>query len=253
MTEASDMTQTEADRLAGKVAIVTGAGSGVGRATALALAAVGAVPALVGRTPAPLEATAAAIAAAGGGSLVAPADVTDEAAVGAMTERVARELGGIDILVLAAGIGRSGPVESYSLADWNATLATNLTAPFLCARAALPYLRARGGGAIVAISSGAGKQGYPHLAAYAASKFGLHGFLQSLAAEVGPEGIKVSAVVPGSILTDFGGRTEAEKRAALAADPGKKYLEPEDVAAAALTILRQPERAWTQEMNLWPF
>jgi NAD(P)-dependent dehydrogenase (short-subunit alcohol dehydrogenase family) len=237
MTEASDMTQTEADRLAGKVAIVTGAGSGVGRATALALAAVGAVPALVGRTPA----------------LVAPADVTDEAAVGAMTERVARELGGIDILVLAAGIGRSGPVESYSLADWNATLATNLTAPFLCARAALPYLRARGGGAIVAISSGAGKQGYPHLAAYAASKFGLHGFLQSLAAEVGPEGIKVSAVVPGSILTDFGGRTEAEKRAALAADPGKKYLEPEDVAAAALTILRQPERAWTQEMNLWPF
>jgi NAD(P)-dependent dehydrogenase (short-subunit alcohol dehydrogenase family) len=247
------MRQSNGEQLAGKVAIVTGAGSGVGRATAVMLAAAGAIPALVGRTPEPLAETAATIAAAGGRSLVAPADVTDEAAVGAMTERVARELGGLDILVLAAGIGRSGPVESSSLADWHATLATNLTAPFLCARAAIPHLRVRGGGAIVAISSGAGKQGYPHLAAYAASKFGLHGFLQSLAAEVGPEGIKVSAVVPGSILTSFGGTTVDEKRAAMAADPGKKYLEPEDVAAAVLTILRQPTHVWTQEMNVWPF
>lgn len=247
------MRESETDRLAGKVAIVTGAGSGVGRTTAVMLAAAGATPALVGRTPEPLAETAATIAAAGGRSLVAPADATDEAAVGAMMERVARELGGLDILVLAAGIGRSGPVESYSLADWNATLATNLTAPFLCARAAIPHLRARGGGSIVAISSGAGKQGYPNLAAYAASKFGLHGFLQSLAAEVGPEGIKVSAVVPGSILTSFGGRTVDEKRAAMAADPGKKYLEPEDVAAAVLTIVRQPAHVCTQEMNVWPF
>ncbi|HEU5431957.1 MAG TPA: SDR family oxidoreductase, partial [Thermomicrobiales bacterium] len=236
----------------GKVAIVTGAGSGVGRATALLLAAAGVTPALVGRRPEPLAETAAAIATAGGQSLVAPADVTDEAAVEAMTGRVARESGGIDILVLAAGIGRFGPAASYSLADWNATLATNLTAPFLCVRAAIPHLRARGG-AIVAISSGAGKQGYPNLAAYAASKFGLHGLLQSLAAEVGPVGIKVSAVVPGSILTSFGGRSVDDKRAAMAADPDKKYLLPEDVAAAVLTILRQPPHVWTQEMNVWPF
>jgi NAD(P)-dependent dehydrogenase (short-subunit alcohol dehydrogenase family) len=246
------MDEAGADRLAGKVAIVTGAGSGVGRAVATMLAAAGAAPALVGRSREPLLETAAAIAAAGGRSLVAPADVTDEAAVAAMTERVARELGGIDILVLAAGIGRSGPVASYALADWNATLATNLTAPFLCARAALPQLRARGG-SIVAISSGAGKQGYANLAAYAASKFGLHGLLQSLAAEVGPDGIKVSAVVPGSILTPFGGRSVDEKRAAMAADPAKKYLRPEDVATAVLTILRQPDHVWTQEVNVWPF
>jgi NAD(P)-dependent dehydrogenase (short-subunit alcohol dehydrogenase family) len=201
------MGAADTDRLAGKIAIVTGAGSGVGRAIALMLAEAGAIPALVGRTPATLHETAAEIAARGGRSLVASADVTDEADVGAMTERVAQELGGIDILALAAGIGRYGPVASYSLADWNATLVTNLTAPFLCIRAAIPNLRARGGGSIVAISSGAGKQGYPNLAAYAASKFGLHGLLQSLAAELGPEGIKVSAVVPGSILKSFGGRS----------------------------------------------
>jgi NAD(P)-dependent dehydrogenase (short-subunit alcohol dehydrogenase family) len=79
------------------------------------------------------------------------------------------------------------------------------------------------------------------------------GFLQGLAGEVADDGIKVSAVVPGSILTPFGGRSVAEKRAAQAADPGKKYLEPEDVAEAVLFLLRQPRRAWTQELNVWPF
>lgn len=239
--------------LVGKVAIVTGAGSGVGRATALALATAGATPALVGRTPEPLEETAALIEAAGGRAILAPADVADEGAVAVMTRQVIAALGGVDVLVHAAGIGRFGPVERYALDDWQATLATNLTGAFLCARAVIPSMRERGGGAIIGISSGAGKQGYANLAAYSASKFGLHGFLQSLAAEVAADGIKISAVVPGSILTPFGGRPVSEKRAAMAEDPGRKYLEPEDVAAAVLTILRQPRRAWTQELNVWPF
>jgi NAD(P)-dependent dehydrogenase (short-subunit alcohol dehydrogenase family) len=105
----------------------------------------------------------------------------------------------------------------------------------------------------VAISSGAGKQGYPELGAYSASKFGLMGLMQGLAGEVAGDGIKVSTVVPGSILTPFGGRSVEEKREAMADDPGKKYLEPGDVAAAILFLLRQPRHAWTQELNLWPF
>ncbi|MDQ3227324.1 MAG: SDR family oxidoreductase [Chloroflexota bacterium] len=243
---------TERD-LAGTVAVITGAGSGVGRAVAMALATTGGIPVLVGRTREPLAETAAFVSNGGGQSLVLPADVTDEAAVDAVFARVAGELGRIDTAILAAGIGRYGPIESFTRTDWDETLATNLTAPFLCARAAIPHLRNRGGGAIVAVSSGAGKQGYPQLGAYSASKFGLMGLMQGLAAEVAVDGIKVSTVVPGSILTPFGGRSVEEKREAMANDPGKKYLEAEDVAAAILFLLRQPPHAWTQELNLWPF
>jgi NAD(P)-dependent dehydrogenase (short-subunit alcohol dehydrogenase family) len=200
-----------------------------------------------------LAETASLVAGAGGQALVVPADVTDERAVTAAFAQAAGAFGGIDTVILAAGIGRNGPVETYPLTDWEATLATNLTGSFLCAKAAIPHLRKRGGGAIVAVSSGAGKQGYPELGAYSASKFGLMGLMQGLAGEVAADGIKVSTVVPGSILTPFGGRSVTEKRAAMAADPGKRYLEPEDVAAAILFLLRQPRHAWTQELNLWPF
>ena len=243
------MTQRD---LAGMVAVITGAGSGVGRAVAMALAAAGGMPVLVGRTREPLRETAALVAGVGGQSLVRPADVTDEAAMTEVFAQAADELEGIDAAILAAGVGRYGPVESYPLADWEETLATNLTGPFLCAKAAIPHLR-RNGGAIVAVSSGAGKQGYPQLGAYSASKFGLMGLMQGLAGEVTADGIKVCTVVPGSILTPFGGRSVAEKREEMARDPGRKYLYPEDVAEAILFLLRQPRHAWTQEMNLWPF
>jgi NAD(P)-dependent dehydrogenase (short-subunit alcohol dehydrogenase family) len=239
--------------LAGMVAVITGAGSGVGRAVAMGLAAAGGTPVLVGRTPEPLAETAAMVAGVGGRSLVRPADVTDEAAVEAVFAQAADELEGIDAAILAAGIGRYGPIESYPLANWEETLATNLTGPFLCARAAIPHLRQNGGGAIVAVSSGAGKQGYPQLGAYSASKFGLMGLMQGLAGEIAADGIKVCTVVPGSILTPFGGRSVVQKREEMASDPGRKYLYPEDVAEAILFLLRQPRHAWTQELNLWPF
>ena len=218
--------------LAGKVVVVTGAGSGVGRAVALALADAGARTVLVARSADAIGETAREIAARGGEALAVPCDVADEAAVAAMADAVSARFGGADGAVLAAGIGRFGPVETYPLADWNATLATNLTGAFLVSRALLPSMRARGGGWIVAIGSGAGKQGYANLAAYSASKFGLIGFMQALGAEVGGDGIRTAVVNPGSILTPFGGK---------------------DVADAVLWLLRQPDRAWTQEMNLWPF
>ena len=240
------------DGLAGARVIVTGAGSGVGRATAIALAEAGTLVGLVARSSDALAAVAAEIAVAGGEALALPCDVTDEAAVEKMTVAAVERFGGLDGVVAAVGVGLYGPVADYSLADWNTTLATNLTGVFLATRAAVPHLTAAGGGWIVAIGSGAGRQGYASLAAYSASKFGLIGYMQALSAEVGPAGIKTSVINPGSILTPFGGRPVEAKAAGMAADPDRKYLLPEDVADAVLWLLRQPARAWTQEMNLWP-
>lgn len=239
------------ESLTGRVVVITGAGSGVGRATAVAVANAGGVPVLLGRQVGPLRETRRLLGNAAT-SMVVAVDVSDESEVNAAFAQVATELGGIDAAILAAGVGRYGPVESYSLEDWQETIGTNLTGPFLCARAAIPYLRQRGGGHIIAVSSGAGKQGYPHLGAYSASKFGLMGLMQGLAGEVSEDGIKVSAIVPGSIMTPFGNRSLEEKRQQ-ASDSGRKYLEAADVAEAVLFLLRQPQRAWTQELNLWPF
>src|SRR5438552_4058567 len=233
---------------AGQVAIVTGASAGVGRATAMALAAEGAAVGLVARREEGLRAVATEIERAGGRALPLPADVADEAAIGAAVARAAREMGGLDILIANAGANRGGPVDGYPLADWNLVLGANLTGVFLAARAALPHLKARGGGQIIAVASGAGKQGYPNLAAYSAAKFGVLGFMQALAAEVKADGIRCGVIVPGSILTEFGGRSVAEKRAGAG-----KYLHPEDVAASILHQLRQPAHAWVQELHLWPF
>lgn len=232
------------------VAIVTGAGSGVGRAIALALATDGMMVALAGRRADALDNTAALIGRTGGTGTPIPTDVSNEASVNSLISQTVDAFGGVDILICAAGVGLYGPVESYTLEDWQTTLSTNLTGVFLCSRAALPSMRQRGGGAIIAVGSGAGKQGYANLAAYSASKFGLLGFMQSLAAEVGDAGIKVSTVLPGSILTDFAGGSAEEKRSS---QGDKRYLEPDDVAHAITFLLSQPDRAWTQELNLWPF
>jgi 3-oxoacyl-[acyl-carrier protein] reductase len=234
--------------LRGKVALITGAGSGVGRATSLLLAREGASIGLLGRQIAPLEATAREVHGHGGQALSLPADVSDERAVEQAVNRVNSEFGGLDFLINSAAVGIYGPVETYLLEDWRRTIATNVTGVFLCCRAAIPLLRQRGGGQIITISSGAGKRGYANLAAYSTSKFAVMGFMESLAEEVGPLGIKCTTVVPGSILTDFGPRSIEQK---LASD--KKYLRPEDVADAVVQVLRQPAHVWTQEMNVWPF
>lgn len=236
----------------GRVALVTGAGSGVGRATSLMLARAGAFVGLMGRSQTSLESVATEIRELTGQederSLVLPADIADERAVDASTARLVQTAGGLDYLIASAGVGIYGPVEGYRLADWERTFSTNVTGLFLCARAALPHLRARSGGQIIAISSGAGRQGYANRAAYSASKFAVIGFMESLAAEVGPLGIKCTTIVPGSILTDFGPDTAEEKQAS-----DKKFLLPEDVAGAIVQVLRQPGHAFTQEINLWPF
>lgn len=234
--------------LAGKIALITGAGSGVGRATSLLLAGEGATVGLIGRRTVPLEATAREIHDLGGQAIVLPSDVSEERAVKQAVERVNGELGGVDFLINSAAVGLYGPVETYSLEKWRQTMTINVTGVFLCCRAVLPLMRQRGGGQIITISSGAGKRGYANLAAYSTSKFAVMGFMESLAEEVGPLGIKCTTIVPGSILTDFGPRSIEQKLAS-----GKKYLRAEDVAVAVVQVLRQPDHVWTQEMNVWPF
>jgi 3-oxoacyl-[acyl-carrier protein] reductase len=236
-------------QLSGKVALVTGASQGAGRAIALRLADAGAAVALLARGRAGLEAVAREIQAQGGQSLVVPADVADPRAVEDGVAAAEARFGGLDILVNNAGIGPNGPSATFPLETWQQVLDTNLTGAFVCSRAVYPSLKRRGGGAIIAIASGAARQGYPRLAAYSASKFGLIGLMQALAAEWGGDGIKVSTILPGSILTGFSGRTAEER----AREAGRKYIRPEDVADAVLYLLGQPAHAWTQEMNLWPF
>ena len=238
------------------IAVITGAGSGVGRAIAVKFAAEGWDVALVGRRE---DALAETGKLAGRASAGRPAsfscDVSDPSSVSTMGEAVLQRFGGVDVLVNSAGINvPKRSFEALSIEDWHAVLATNLHGAYYCVRAFLPAMRQRGAGTIININSDVGKVARDLAGpAYVSSKFGLMGFLQGLAGEVASDGIKVSAVVPGSILTPFGDRSVAEKRAAMVADPGKKYLEPEDVAEVVLFLLRQPHRAWTQELNVWPF
>jgi 3-oxoacyl-[acyl-carrier protein] reductase len=175
------------------------------------------------------------------------ADVTDPTSLDAAVVATEQQLGGLDVLVNNAGIGRYGPVAEMPPDEWRHVIEVNLLGVFNATRVALPALRRRGGGAIISISSGAARQGYPNMSAYCSSKAALEGFMRALAAELEHEPIKCATLVPGGILTDFGVRTRAERAAS-----GAKFLEPEDVAEAVYFLLTQPARAWTQEMTLWP-
>ncbi len=229
-----------------RVAVVTGAGRGTGRAIAIELARHGAKLALVARTESRLQEVAEEIRGMGGEALAIPTDVSDEAQVARMADRVLSTFGTVDVLVNNAGIMHRGPVESSNLEDWNRVMAVNVTGLFLCSRAVIGAMKKQRGGHIIAISSGAGKHGYANIAAYSASKFAIVGFSESLAAELMDWGIKVTTLVPGSIDTEFGGWKPGERK-------DVKLLQPEDVAQAVIALLGQSERAWTQEMNLWPF
>jgi len=184
------------------LAVVTGAGSGIGRATALALARRGLDVALVGRTEGPLHRAAAEVAQAGVKTLVALADVSVGADVTRAAAEITRALGTPRVVVNNAGIaGRKARIEELGEDEWHAVLGSNLTSVFLVTRALLPAMRAAGEGRLVTIASISSTLGSPGLAPYAASKWGVVGFTKSLAEELRGSGLQALAVLPGSVDT----------------------------------------------------
>jgi 3-oxoacyl-[acyl-carrier protein] reductase len=199
--------------LTGKIAIVTGATRGIGRAIAWRLAQEGCAVGLCARDRDAVARAAEELRAGGSAAHGVAADVTDEAALGAAVDEVAETLGGLDLVVANAGGSAGGSVlEETTAADWRQTLELNVTHPAVLLRAALGHLRARGGGAAVFIASISGLRAQPR-AQYAAAKAAEIHLAHTLARELGPDGIRVNAVSPGSILFESGGwaaRRDAE-------------------------------------------
>jgi meso-butanediol dehydrogenase / (S,S)-butanediol dehydrogenase / diacetyl reductase len=191
------------ERFAGRTAWITGAGSGLGRATAAAFAVEGARVWCADVNADGVAGTIAAIRTAGGTADGGPCDVTDAGAVGIALEQAAARLDGVHVVVNAAGLGRSARVEEIDEAEWRRVLDVNLTGPFLVCKAALPYLLARPGGAIVNVASSAGMRGQAYAAHYAASKAALINLTRSLALEFVSRGLRVNAIAPAGILSPF--------------------------------------------------
>lgn len=187
--------------LDGKVAIVTGGNRGIGRGIALALAEAGATVVIAARDMDRAQEVVAAIGRLGGRALALPVDVTNRAQVQSAFDRTVAEFGGLDILVNNAGILSVGPVQTMEESDFDAVLNVNVKSVFLCSQAAIPHLKRRGGGRIINISSVAGKQGFPTLAHYCASKHAIIGFSSALAKELVSDGITVNVICPGIVWT----------------------------------------------------
>ena len=191
--------------LAGKVALVTGAGKNIGRAIALTLARDGATVVVNGRADAAaIEAVASEINAAGGKAIALLADVSDEAAVAGMAAQVAERLGGVDVLVCNAGLRRQTSFLEMPFAEWREILSVALDGAFILSRAFAPQMIARGGGSIIALSGISTHLGTPNRAHVSASKSGLEGLMRALAVEFGPQGIRANCVAPGAVDTTRG-------------------------------------------------
>jgi 3-oxoacyl-[acyl-carrier protein] reductase len=230
--------------LGGQVAVITGAGRGIGAAIAYKLSELGATAVLCGRTRSALESTAQAIAQAGGNAEVVPCDVTSLQSVEAAAKRVEGSFGRVDILVNNAGIGGFGrPLHELAPEAWEQILNTNLRGVYYAVRAFAPMMIRAQSGHIINISSLAGKNALPNGAAYAASKWGLNGLSYSLAEELRGHNIRVAVVCPGSTNTELS--PHAGK------DPSK-MLQPEDVAHAVAMLVTQSPQSFVSEILMRP-
>lgn len=231
--------------LAGKVAIVTGGTKGIGRGIAEALVREGIRVCISARNASDIrEATDALNKLNGGEATGFVCDVRSHAQVKSFFGRANAEMGGVDILVNNAGIGIFSPVEEMTPDEFRAVLETNLFGVFYCCREVIPLLKVRGGGYIINISSLAGANPHPRMAAYNASKFGLNGFSEALMQEVRHEGIKVSYIMPGSVNTEFGGDTPTDKNS--------WQLQPSDVARVVIDLLHHDERSLPSRVEIRP-
>jgi NAD(P)-dependent dehydrogenase (short-subunit alcohol dehydrogenase family) len=227
--------------LTGKVALVTGAASGIGAASAQFFAAAGARVAACDRDQAGAEATAKLSAEAGGEAMAIAVDVTDPDQVQAMVDRVVDTWGRLDCAHNNAGItGASANTADYDVSEWDKVLAVNLTGVFLCLRSELAAMVTGGGGAIVNTASFSGLVAVPRIPAYVASKHGVVGLTKATALEYGRKGIRVNAVCPGSTRTPmvegFSGGDSRIEEAMAAASPMRRLAEPEEIARTVVWL-----------------
>ena len=224
--------------LTGKVAIVTGVSSGIGRATAEALLARGAAVAGWGRTaPEGLQHERFQFFGC---------DVRDEHAVAEAFTNTQRELGPeIHVLVNNAGLGIFGPVDGFRSEDWHTMFDTNVNGLFYCTRAVLPQLKKQRQGHIINVASLAATAGTANLAVYCATKYAVRGFSDALFKELRPDGIRVTCVMPGSVETNFGGKTPG-------AVPDPHKMQPQAIAAAIVHALEAPQETMISEVQLRP-
>ncbi len=220
-----------------KVALITGASSGIGRAIALAFAAEGAAVVLNARSPAPLAETVEAIRAGGGQAVGIAGDVAAPETHDALVEADRRAFGGLDIAVNNAGVvGPYAPLAEVSLEDWQAVMAVNLTGAFLGAKTQIPALLARGGGSLIFVSSFVGASvGLPGMGAYGTSKVALMGLVKGITADYGAKGIRANALLPGGTDTRLAGDA-AQKDWAAGLHALKRIAQPEEIAQAALFL-----------------
>ena len=233
--------------LSGKVALVTGAGRGIGKAIAAGYASVGAAVCCVARTQSQIDQTVADIQRGGGTAISVQADVTDYDSVVRAFDTASREFGGIDIVVINAGgnLDDSHDIESGSPEQWTKTVWVNLIGSYHTARSAIPYLKERGAGKIIAIGSGLGHRGRPGESAYASSKAGLSMLVRVLAQELWQNNISVNELIPGPVLTERVARTHAHRPGSVFQDDSEWIKTPDDVVPLALFLATQPDKGPT--------
>lgn len=229
--------------LSGKVAIVTGGSKGIGRGIAEALVRAGVNVCISARSRSEIDETVRDLCTSGKVTGIV-CDVRSQSEVKSLFEHTVLEFGGVDIVVNNAGIGLFASVEEMSPEDFRAILETNLFGVFYCCHEAIPLMKKRGGGYIINISSLAGANPHPRMAAYNASKFGLNGFSEALMQEVRHDGIKVSYIMPGSVNTEFAGDMPT---------PDQDWqLRPEDIARVVIDLLHHDDRSLASRVEIRP-
>jgi NADP-dependent 3-hydroxy acid dehydrogenase YdfG len=231
--------------LAGKVALITGGGTGIGEAAAQALAAAGATVAITGRRKARLDEVVTAIRDAGGTALAIPSDASKEADAFAAVAQCVAAFGRLDILINSAGVNEAGGIQSLDLDGWRKVIDINLYGTIYTTAAAVPHIKAAGGGDIINISSTAGRRAAGLFASYATSKHGVNGFSESIRQELGGDNIRVSVVEPGATETEIANSVSDPKWAEMMQAHVSKdgAMKASDIADAIIFILSLPRRA----------